>query len=103
MNSPYFLCRDHGVYIDAGYRWAYWQLEHTGLVTMGTRVDLAAVLSATSYWQPSADEQSTYLSDLLPRIRRFLDLHAGHDVVYLDEQWLSEMWELGYDYKEQEQ
>lgn len=58
MNSRYFLCRDQGVYIDAGYRWAYWRLEHTGLVTLTAPVDMPSLLAAAPYWQPAADERS---------------------------------------------
>lgn len=101
MNERYFLCRDHGVFLDAGYRWAYWQLEHPGVVTLGAAVDAAVVLNAGAYMHPSADERSEYLRELLPRVRAFLGLHAGHDLLYVDEEWLHERWELGYDYTEQ--
>lgn len=101
MNSRYFLCRDHGVFIDAGYRWAYWQLEHAGVVTPGLAVDVPALLDTTAYLKPSAADSSDYLDDLLPRVRDFLDRHAGDDLLYVDQEWLHEKWELGYEYKEQ--
>jgi hypothetical protein len=30
MNNVYFACADCRVLIDAGYLWAYWQLDHAG-------------------------------------------------------------------------
>ena len=101
MNCRYFLCRDHHTFIDAGYRWAYWQLEHSGLVTLAAPVEVAAVLAAKGYWQPPAEERSDYLDDLLPRVRGFLDRHSGHELLYVESDWLFQMQELGYDYKEQ--
>lgn len=102
MNCLYFLCRDHGTYIDAGYRWAYWQLEHGGVVTLAEPVDVPSVLSTTAFWQPSPEERSDYLDGLLPRVREFLESHSGHNLLYVDGDWLYQMDELGYDYREQE-
>lgn len=102
MNCVYFLCRDHGEYVDAGYRWAYWQLEHTGIVELGAVVDVPSLLNAKDYWNFQEKEQSSYLDDLLPRVRRFLNDHSGHQLLYVDEDWLHQKWELGYEYKELE-
>lgn len=36
MNNVYFACADCRVLIDAGYLWAYWQLDHAGIVVPGS-------------------------------------------------------------------
>ena len=105
MNCVYFLCQDHGRYIDAGYRWAYWQLEDRGIVSPGAAIDLPSVLDAETYWNHQAnveagEQDPGYLSDLLPRVRQFLEDHSGDHLLYVDSDWLHEKWELGHDYKE---
>jgi hypothetical protein len=58
MNCRYFACADCKQYIDAGYRWAYWLLEHPGIVRLGEPVSASAVLATADYWTPPPDEQS---------------------------------------------
>ena len=107
MNCVYFQCQDHGQYIDAGYRWAYWQLEDPGVVTLGAAIDLPSMLNAEPYWNHREDDDlgekdPGYLDELLPRVRRFLKDHSGHRLVYVDSEWLHQKWGLGYDYRELE-
>ena len=69
---------------------------------LGKSVDAAKVLAAKEFLDPpdDEDEPSDYLDQLLPRLREFLARHCDHDLLYVDEDWLFEKWELGYDYRE---
>lgn len=90
MNSRYLACPTCRLYVDAGYRWAYWLLEHPGVVHLGEGVDVDAVLAREDYWNPSEEERSEWLcGEVLPRVRRFLTEHGGHGVVYIEEEHLS--------------
>jgi hypothetical protein len=81
MNNLYFACCDCKVYIDAGYRWAYSELEHSGVVSRHAEVSPEAVLAVTTYWNPPKDEASRWLyEDILPPLRDFLQNHRGHRV-----------------------
>jgi len=85
MNNRYFACPACREYIDAGYRWAYWQLEDPGVVTENEVIDVAKVLACEGYWNVPADEWSEPLTDrLLPAVRRFLETHRDHWVFYLN-------------------
>ena len=88
MNDRYFGCRTCKTYTDAGYRWARYQLEDPGIVQADRPVDVAAVLSADGYWKPPAGRERDWNCDeILPRVRRFLGIHGGHDLVYLNRNW----------------
>lgn len=85
MNDRYFGCRQCRTYVDAGYRWAYWQLEEPGLVAIGEPVSIDAVFSATEYWSPQGDDNNRWLTvDVLPRVRRYLNTHRHHAVIYIE-------------------
>lgn len=87
MNCRYFACADCKRYVDAGYRWAYWQLEHPGVVRLGEQVSESALLAALAYWQPPPDEQSEWLmQQILPRVRRFLAEHTAHRLLFLEDE-----------------
>src|SRR5215831_11585597 len=82
MNNLYFACRDCKIYIDAGYRWAYWELEAAGVVARGKPVDIQAVLGAESYWNPPKDENSGWLyGQVFPSLREFFQAHKSHQLV----------------------
>lgn len=86
MNGRHFGCPECRTYVDAGYRWAYWMLEDPGVVAIGRRVDVARLLASREYWNPPPDEQSPGLADgVLPRARRYLELHRDHGVLYLED------------------
>lgn len=86
MNCRYFACADCKLYIDAGYRWAYWQLEHPDIVRLGEQFSTSAVLAATEYWQPPPDGQPDWLTEkVFPLVRRFFVEHDGHRLLYLQE------------------
>src|SRR5688572_19224774 len=80
MNTLYFACPSCRIYIDAGYRHAYWELEDTGIVDRSSAVDVSSVLAADDYWNVDAD----WLAELLPAVRLFLEQHAGHRVRFGD-------------------
>ena len=80
MNTLYFACRSCRVYIDAGYRHAYWELQDTGIVGRSSDVNVSSVLDAHDYWNVDAD----WLRELLPAVRRFLEQHADHRVRFGD-------------------
>jgi hypothetical protein len=80
VNEVYFACTACRIYIDAGYRHAYWELEDTGIVDRSAAVDSAAVLSAPTYW----DVEEDWLVELLPNVRRFLETHRDHLLRYGD-------------------
>ena len=83
MNNLYFACTDCKVYLDAGYRWAYWLLEEPGVVSRGQPVSVDAVLSAKGYWTPSRTESADWLYEkVLPSVRHFLERHKNHPIIY---------------------
>jgi hypothetical protein len=85
MNCRHFGCRRCKTYIDAGYRWAYWQLEHPGIVAIGEPISVEAVLAASDYWSPPVGEGSQWLVEgVLPRVRRFLAAHRDHGILYIE-------------------
>jgi hypothetical protein len=83
MNNLYFACGDCKIYIDAGYRWAYWQLEEAGVVSRNDNVNVDAVLATASYWNPPRDDDSRWLYEkiFLP-LQQFLDAHRSHRIVF---------------------
>lgn len=94
MNCIYFVCADCQSSIDAGYRWAYWRLEHPGVVRRGKTVSVSSVLGTAKYWNPPPEEQSMWLvRDVLPSVRRFLEEHHDHAVLFLEE---DDLFEKGY-------
>ena len=103
MNNLYFACSPCRIYVDAGYRHAYWALEEPGLVDRSGVVDAAAVLSARDYWNVQED----WLVKLLPAVRRFLEMHGQHGVRFGDsedlalpyqssEEWFDWLMEAGF-------
>ena len=89
MNSRFFACADCKSYIDAGYRWAYWLLEHPGVVRLGEQFSPAVVFAASDYWQPPPEERAPWLVDhTLPAVRDFLTQHKEHTLLYLEENHL---------------
>jgi hypothetical protein len=86
MNSVYFACPDCRVMADAGYRWAYWKLEHPGIVRAGGVVSARAVLEASDYWTPSEEGDGTkwLIDDVLPTVRDFLTEHEAHRLTFGD-------------------
>jgi len=83
MVNVYFACTECKVYVDAGYRWAAWRLEEPGIVARGKPVSIDAVISAREYWTPFETEGASWLyTEVLPSVRRFLEEHKCHGVVY---------------------
>lgn len=83
MNNLYFACGNCKIYIDAGYRWVYWELEEAGVVSRRKEVNVDAVLAAESYWNPPKDENSRWLYDeVLPPLRSFISEHRAHKIVF---------------------
>jgi len=83
MTNLYFACTDCKVYVDAGYRWASWWLEEPGVVKRGKPVSVESVLSAREYWAPGATDGALWLStEVLPSVRRFLEEHKDHPLVF---------------------
>ena len=83
MSNIYFACTDCKVYVDAGYRWAVWWLEERGVVRRSEPVSVDSVLAAKDYWTPFDAESANWLrSEVLPAVRRFLDEHGSHRIVY---------------------
>lgn len=83
MNNLYFACSDCKIYLDAGYRWAYWELEEPCIVERGEQVDVAAVLDAECYWNPPQEENSEWLyQEIFPVLKHFLNEHRLHKVIF---------------------
>ncbi len=83
MTNLYFACTDCRVYVDAGYRWASWWLEEPGIVKRGKQVNVELVLSAREYWTPTKTDSADWLySEVLPSVRRFLEEHRCHRLVF---------------------
>ncbi len=88
-------------YTDAGYRWAYWQLEDKGVITLGAAVDIDAVLSEHDYWNPDESEKNERLcTETLPTVRQFLEAHRAEGIEYGDEDFLCAQSDLGYEWRE---
>jgi hypothetical protein len=85
MNFRYFACPVCKKFTSAGYRWAYWCLEHPGLVEPNKPVDIGALLSASEYWQPPLDRDSTWLyEEVFPLVKAFLSEHADHRIIFVE-------------------
>lgn len=94
MNCIYFVCVDCNSYMDAGYRWAYWTLEHPGVVRRGEAVPVPSVLNAEEFWNPPPEERSAWLTrEVLPSVRCFLEEHRDHALLFLEE---DDIFEKGY-------
>lgn len=103
MNNLYFACCDCKIYIDAGYRWAYWELEDAGVVSRGQEIDVDTVLSAQSYWNPKPEEGSWLTEEVFPPLREFLGDHKSHRIVFgevedfaPDDDYAIEWMQIGY-------
>jgi hypothetical protein len=83
MNNLYFACTDCKIYVDAGYGWAYWSLEETGICKRNELVSVESVLSAQEYWNPSKTESADWLyKEVLPSVLHFLKKHEQHRIVF---------------------
>lgn len=83
MNNLYFACHDCKIYVNAGYRWAYWELEDIGVVTREEVIDVNAVLAAKGYWHPPEGEESRWLrEDIFPYVMEFLSGHRNHKMTF---------------------
>lgn len=87
MNALFFACCDCKVYVGAGDRWAYWTLEEQGAVVRGSRTYPDAVLCEDGYWNPPKEEDNRWLYEsVLPGVRRFLNDHRSHYLVFGQEE-----------------
>src|SRR5581483_11094800 len=84
MNDLYFACRSCKHFVDAGYRWAYWNLERVGVVQRGQKVNIDAIFAATEYWDGAATVAS--LDRVLTHARAFLRDHQAHDLIFGEEE-----------------
>lgn len=85
MNFRYFACPICREYTSAGYRWAYWQLEHRGFVEPNKPVDLAVLLGADKYWHPPSEPDSAWLyEEIFPVVRTFLSVHQEHGIIFVE-------------------
>jgi hypothetical protein len=107
MNDLYFACTDCCIYINAGYRWAYWSLEKAGLVKRGQAVSVEDVFLCNEYWNPPKEQNSDLLvnalsipipsrfktasksnktdwlyDEVLPSVRDFLIEHQFHRIIF---------------------
>lgn len=88
MNSTDFGCRTCKNHHDAGDKWCRRHLEQPGIIERGKQVDIEAVLNAETFWKvPDLDVQGLdWLRNHLLSIRRFLENHRAHDVLYDESQ-----------------
>jgi hypothetical protein len=84
MNNVYFACTECKTYVDAGYRWAYWQLEEPKIVFQGAVVEVDRLLSVDSYWKPQPNEHNSWLISVLSHVEQFTVTHRAHRIVYGD-------------------
>jgi hypothetical protein len=85
MNFRYFACPSCKKFTSAGYRWAYWHLEHPGLVEPNKPVDIRALLDASDYWQPPLESDSAWLyEEVFPLVKAFLSEHSGHRIIFVE-------------------
>jgi len=87
-------------YTAAGYRWAYWQLEDKGIVILNEAIKPDAIFNADDYWSPPKDDMSEWLyKDIFPKVTDFLNDHKNCELIYVEEDKIFELWELGHDPK----
>lgn len=84
MNNVYFARMECKTDTDAGYRWAYSQLEKPGTVLQGALVEVDCLLSVDSYWKPEPNEHNLCLSSVLSHAKHFVLRHKAHPIVYGD-------------------
>lgn len=84
MNNVYFACTECKTYVDAGYRWAYSQLEKPKTVLKGTVVEADHLLSVDRYWKPEPSEGNSWLLSTLSHAEKFILSHKAHRIVYGD-------------------
>jgi hypothetical protein len=84
MNNVYFVCTECKTYVDAGYRWAYWELEMPKTVLRGAVVEVDRLLAVDSYWKPEPNEHSSWLTSVLSHVEQFILSHKVHRIVYGD-------------------
>jgi len=102
VNNLYFACTECKIFVDAGYRWAYWNLAEPGVVDSRMDVDVERVLNAADYWAPPHEPNSNWLyDDVLPSVRQFLSDHRRHRIVFwesndLPGDYLLEWLQIGY-------
>ena len=81
VTSRQFACLDCKQYINAGYRWCYSHLEHSGIIAPGEFLDVGKVLARAEYWAiPAAGPNTEWLAKLLPEVRAFLLFHREHEL-----------------------
>ncbi len=80
MNDLFFGCTTCHIFVDAGYRHAYWTLEEAGIVSRSAPVDVHAVFETKEYWEVDED----WLIKLLPAVRAFLETHQEHQILFGD-------------------
>ncbi len=84
MNNVYFACTDCKTYTDAGYRWAYCQLEKPRTVLRSAVVEVDRLLSAEAYWKLEPNEQNKWLTSVLSHAEQFISRHKTHRILYGD-------------------
>lgn len=103
MNCVYFACPRCRSYLDAGYRWAYWNLEEPGIVNQPEAVEIDRVFSTGGYWETDDVPTSNWLREgVLPKVRAFLQEHREHSVLYVDEDWIYHREDIGESWREVE-
>jgi hypothetical protein len=87
MNYLFFACTDCKIFVDAGYRWAYWELEHSGIVSRNEPVNVDTVFAADKYWNPAKEEETRWLYEtIFPTVHQFLTDHKQHRIVFGEEE-----------------
>lgn len=84
MNNVYFACTDCKSYTDAGYRWAYCQLEKPRIVFRSAVVEVDRLLPVAAYWNPEPNERNAWLTSVLSHAAQFISGHKTHRIVYGD-------------------
>ena len=92
MNGVFFLCTDENVYVDAGYRWAYWKLEHTGIIEKNKIIDIKEVLASKEYWSDLEQEgkKNELFQKTLPLVKAFFLKYLRNTIIYVDEEFIYE-------------
>jgi hypothetical protein len=78
MEPLYFACSDCKEAVSAGQRWAYGHLVMPGIAPLGGDADPYAVLRAPEYWSAPEGDDWSWLRELLPKVRAFLERHKHH-------------------------
>src|SRR5579864_718065 len=80
MEALYIACPICKEAVCAGKRWAFAYLAMPGIAPVGGTAIAQGILRANDYWRVPEGQEWNWQRELLPRVRTFLEEHAGHEL-----------------------